>query len=316
MKSEPYVSVIIPVHNRPRELKRAVASVLAQTYSNFEIIIVDDCSTDNTFDVIRELQAQDLRIKGFRNEKNGGGAHTRNQGVLHSRGELIAFLDSDDEWSPEKLEKQLSLLDRVGDNSIIVTYFKVVGGGYDAGDYGKGRIITGRIREQLLKGHCGARTSTILVRREYFDRVGGFSDDLQSMQEYDLWIKLAEFYSVECVPEFLVVLHTDADVRISINPAHRLTGIEMFYEKWADTIEREVGREYVKRLKDAHQGTAYFNAVRAALKAKDVRQYLKYRTMLLDLDDVSWKRKLFLMATYVFVKTQSFLVGCKKKGME
>ena len=108
MNKNPTVSVIIPTYNRAHLVDRAIQSVLNQTYKDFELIIVDDGSTDNTEDIIKEFQKKDERIKYIRHEENRGGSAARNTGIKAAKGEYIAFLDSDDEWLPIKLGRQIS----------------------------------------------------------------------------------------------------------------------------------------------------------------------------------------------------------------
>ena len=105
----PKVSVIVPTHNRADLLPRAVDSVLAQTYGDYEMVIVDDCSSDNTQDVIAGFS--DPRIRSFRHDRNRGQSAAINTGIAHARGEYIGFLDDDDEWLPTKLEGQVALLE-------------------------------------------------------------------------------------------------------------------------------------------------------------------------------------------------------------
>src|SRR2546429_9117536 len=105
----PKVSVIIPTYNRAEFLCSAITSVLNQTFHNFEIIVVDDASQDHTREVMNSLG--DKRIRYIRHEKNKGVAATRNTGLVNAKGTYIAFLDDDDEWLPEKLQKQFNLLE-------------------------------------------------------------------------------------------------------------------------------------------------------------------------------------------------------------
>ena len=105
------VSVIIPVYNRVDTIKRAIDSVLCQTYKNLELIIVDDCSNDNTLQVIREFQ--DKRMKVITSERNSGANAARNKGIMAAKGQYVAFQDSDDEWVQDKLKIQLQdMIDR------------------------------------------------------------------------------------------------------------------------------------------------------------------------------------------------------------
>lgn len=106
LNGTPFVSIVIPTYNRARFLGRLVRSVLNQTYKNFEVIVADDASTDDTAEIIKTFK--DDRIRYIRHESNAGAAAARNTGIKASRGEYVAFQDSDDEWLPEKLEKQMA----------------------------------------------------------------------------------------------------------------------------------------------------------------------------------------------------------------
>ena len=104
------VSIIIPMYNREKTIKMAVESILEQTCQDFELIIVDDCSTDNTDEVVASIK--DERIRYLKNERNSGAAVSRNRALREAKGRWIAFLDSDDLWMPEKLEKQISFMEK------------------------------------------------------------------------------------------------------------------------------------------------------------------------------------------------------------
>lgn len=115
------VSIIMPSWNTGKFIAESIESVLAQTYKNWELLIVDDCSTDNTDEVVASFK--DIRIKYFKNEKNSGAALTRNRAMREAQGEWIAFLDSDDLWAPNKLEKQLRFMN---DNGYVFSYHDFV----------------------------------------------------------------------------------------------------------------------------------------------------------------------------------------------
>jgi len=126
MQDKPLVSVIIPAYNRAKTLQRAIESVLAQSYQNFEIIIVDDASTDLTAETIKDFLTPKTRY--FKHKNNKGPGAARNTGIKKSKGKFIAFLDSDDQWLPEKLEKQIEIFKKapkkialVGTNHYVVS---------------------------------------------------------------------------------------------------------------------------------------------------------------------------------------------------
>lgn len=116
--TEGLVSIIMPSYNTAKYIAESIRSVLAQTYEKWELLIVDDCSTDNTDEIVKPFLA-DERIRYFKNEKNSGAALTRNRAMHEARGEWIAFLDSDDLWNPEKLEKQIAFMK---DNGYVFSY--------------------------------------------------------------------------------------------------------------------------------------------------------------------------------------------------
>lgn len=110
MFTQNLVSIITPNYNCGRFISQTIESVLAQTYTDWEMLIVDDCSTDGSYEIALEYAAKDSRIKVFRNEQNSGAAISRNRAIEESKGEYLAFLDSDDLWMPEKLEKQIAFM--------------------------------------------------------------------------------------------------------------------------------------------------------------------------------------------------------------
>lgn len=159
------VSIITPMYNAKRYIAQTIQSVLAQTYPDWEMIIVDDCSTDDSPAIVQEFARADQRIRYFRQPENGGIACARNTAIGFATGKYIAFLDSDDLWKPEKLERQLAFMRRIGAH-FCHTACEVI----DADG-----ALTGQVRhvpemvayKQLLKGNPIA-CLTVLIDREYF----------------------------------------------------------------------------------------------------------------------------------------------------
>lgn len=117
----PTISIITPAYNCEKYLEEAVDSVLSQTMTDWEMLIIDDCSVDNTYSCMQKLAQRDSRIRIFRNMQNAGAAATRNYGIRQARGRWIAFLDSDDLWRTDKLQKQMELLDKYPEASFLFT---------------------------------------------------------------------------------------------------------------------------------------------------------------------------------------------------
>ncbi len=191
------VSVIIPVYNRPILLRRAVKSVLAQTYQNFEIIVVDDGSSEDVTKVVHGFH--DERLKYIRHLENKGAAAARNTGIRIAQGEYIAFLDADDEWFPKKLESQLQVFES-GSSQLGLMY-----GGYIVVSK-DGKMIRafrpqckGWVYEDLLLGKCIKTTSTIICKRVVFEKTGMFDELLPPTEDYDMWLRIARYYAVDFV---------------------------------------------------------------------------------------------------------------------
>ena len=167
----PKVSIIIPTYNRVDLLPRAINSVLNQTFQDFELIVVDDGSTDNTKQVVEEFQKKDKRIKYIWQENSGAPAKPRNTGIKNSQGEYIALLDHDDEWLPEKLEKQLEIFEKnrqtnlgfVGCNALIVKEDKIQE--YKTPKY---KNILLEILERNFIWSC----SSVMIKKSVLDKVG------------------------------------------------------------------------------------------------------------------------------------------------
>jgi glycosyltransferase involved in cell wall biosynthesis len=227
----PRVSIVIPTRNRPVFLIEAVRSVLGQTYSDFEIIVVDDASNDETPRLLEKLQ--DTRIRYFRHNVNRGEAASMNTGIRHSAGEYIAFLHDDDAWLPRKLELQVRCLDRCDAKTALVycAFFTV--------DAATGRVI-GKVipqkRGHLFRELCSKNwigiPSAVQLRRECFEAVGLFDEEIETGTDYDMWIRLSRCYRFEYIEEPLV-LYSIHRHQLSANYARLVRGKEAQLQKHA-----------------------------------------------------------------------------------
>jgi len=209
-KKAPTVSVVIPTYNLAHLIGRAIRSVLDQTYQDFEIIVVDDGSTDNTEEVIRSLN--DPRIHYIHHEKNRGGAAARNTGIKVAQGEYIAFQDSDDEWLPEKLEKQMQVFENApAEVGVVYTGFWRMAHGKKI--YVPSAKITrkeGNIHNELLRGNF-VGTPTAVIKNECFRKAGLFDERLPRLQDWELFIRISKFYEFKCIDEPLVISYFTPD---------------------------------------------------------------------------------------------------------
>ena len=180
----PKISIITPAYNCEKYLPDAVKSVLSQTFTDWELLIIDDCSKDNTYRYMKKLAEKDKRIRIFQNKVNSGSAATRNYGVRLARGEWIAFLDGDDLWREDKLEKQLAAAERSGAEIIYCSYSMVDKDGRRLSDF----LVPERTSysEMLEENVLGC--STVLLSRRIFS---GFQFSTEYYHEdYALWLQL------------------------------------------------------------------------------------------------------------------------------
>lgn len=225
------VSVILPTYNRACLLGRAMKSILAQTYSNLELLIIDDASTDNTESVVKGFQ--DNRVRYIRHMRRQGGAAARNTGINASSGELIAFQDSDDEWLLEKLEKQVGKLQRNSSIGVVFCGFAKWNGKVTAYVPQKSiNIIDGDISSQILKGNF-VGTPTMLIRREVLKRSGLFDRNLPRLQDWELVIRLAGICRFCFINEPLVMVY-ETHERISNNQQALVIAMEYILSKHND----------------------------------------------------------------------------------
>lgn len=234
------ISIIIPTYNRANCIKRAVESILQQTYKDFELIIVDDNSTDNTDELI--LAIDDKRIKYHKLEKNGGACRARNIGIQMAKGEYIAFQDSDDLWYPEKLEAQVKAFEQNKGYDMVFCSFKR--------DYGKSKIVpspelketSGMIFHSLVKGNF-VGTITILCKREVLEDLGGFDEAFPAMQDWELSLRISQKYKIYHLKEVLVEAEISED-SITKNKDKVLQAWDLLIEKYKETLNRKELKEW------------------------------------------------------------------------
>ena len=239
--NSPKVSVIIPTHNRAHLIGRSIQSVLNQTYQDFEIIVVDDGSTDNTREVIKEFQRKDKRIKYIKHSKNKGGSAARNTGIKTSRGEYIAFQDSDDEWFPEKLEKQMGFFKNMpAEVGIVYTDMWRITGNikkylYSPEIMPKDKIIYEQALDYSV-GNIGIQTS--LIKKEVFAKAGMFDEKFPRFIDLEFFIRLSKYYYFFHINEPLVN-YFDADKGISSNTKALITARKLILEKYFEDIKKD-----------------------------------------------------------------------------
>jgi glycosyltransferase involved in cell wall biosynthesis len=195
------VSVIIPTFNRAQKVSRAISSALSQTFNDFEIIVIDDGSVDETSDVLAGFRD---RITLISHSENLGVSAARNSGIKASQSPFIAFLDSDDYWLPEKLDAQVRYFMENPEAVACQPEEIWVRNGARVNPWKKHIKPSGDIFEQSLK-LCVVSPSAVMVRRELLDEVGLFDEDFPVCEDYDLWLRIACRYPIYLVNTYLLV---------------------------------------------------------------------------------------------------------------
>lgn len=241
------MSVVIPAYNRPDAVSRAIDSVLAQTLADLEVIVVDDASVDDVRGVVEGYD--DPRVRFFRHETNRGGSAARNTGIEHARGEYIAFLDSDDEWLPHKLERQVDCLSARSDEWVAAYC------GFERVRHGEYKRIRGLLsalvppRERvgieggvelvdqslLLNGVSTGGMSTVIATRDVVEKLGGFDASFDRRQDWEFRLRLLKQGKLACVNEVLVHKHQSSGGP-SAATVERAT--VHYLETFSDDVER------------------------------------------------------------------------------
>lgn len=198
------VSVIIPSYNREKTIKRAVESVLNQTYKDIEVIVVDDCSSDKTIEILTSIK--DKRFSYYKLDKNSGACVARNLGIEKAKGEFIAFQDSDDEWLSDKLEKQMKAFDNKDIDVVFCPFNKVSNEKTEIHPV----LHEGIVSRDALIGKSCVSTQTLIAKKECFDKIK-FDPFMPRLQDYDITIRLSEKYNFYFVNKPLVNMYVQGD---------------------------------------------------------------------------------------------------------
>jgi len=230
--TRPAVAVIIPCYNAASYLARALNSVFAQTYRDYCVYVIDDGSNDDTAAVLRSYAGRVVSLT----QEHSGQAAARNHGIRLSDSPYIAFLDADDEWLPEKLERQVTIFREAPNKGMIYSDCFTSGDGRSAGSY-FARIGTpygGRVFEQFLR-ICGVFTPTVMVRRECLLDVGLFDETFPVGEDYNLWLRIAASWEVGVIPEVLAIRH------VTPGSISRTTGREQVARNVITVFEKLLG---------------------------------------------------------------------------
>jgi len=199
-RRKPIVSVIIPTYNRGWILKEAIDSVLAQDFKDYELIVVDDGSSDNTSEVL-DTYGQNIIVLG---QANKGVSAARNRGIAEAGGQLVAFLDSDDLWLPRKLSRQVDFFNLNPDAVINQTEEIWIRNDVRVNPKNRHQKPSGMIFERSL-GLCLVSPSAVMIRKTLLDVVGLFDENLPACEDYDLWLRISCRYPVHLIDTPLII---------------------------------------------------------------------------------------------------------------
>ncbi|MDF0750462.1 glycosyltransferase [Marinobacter sp. 71-i] len=251
--ANPLVSIVTPTYNRADFIEQAVNSVLAQTYANFELLIVDDGSTDNTRELLEPALA-DSRVRYFHQE-NQGQSVARNLAISEAKGDFVCFLDSDNYWPPEKLEKQVELFRQHSDYDVIYGDIIIIDEtGKEVTRKNMSRY-SGHIARYMIRDNC-VSMNTAMAKRRCFDELGAMSGKRRVADDYDLWLRFSARFRFLYVPEFFAYYRV-MDDQISSDKTRR------FDSNWQ--IITDFRREFPDAMseQDFDSGFAAFHSRKA-----------------------------------------------------
>lgn len=249
-RASPLVSVIIPTYNRAHLIDRPIRSVLTQTFQDFELLLVDDGSADRTEEAVRKVG--DPRVRYIAQPCNAGVSAARNRGLRESCGEFVAFLDSDDEWLPEKLERQVEQFRQAPEKvGLIYTSVEAVTAKNSSWIFRSEH--RGNVYRKLLERNFILSGSCVMIRRNVIRSAGFFDEGIPAIEDYDLWVRVARFFEFDFLDEPQVRYYdlTD-DSRKSRHTADNLAARAWFYRKYRGEMRRE-GTDHLFLLESAQR---------------------------------------------------------------
>jgi glycosyltransferase involved in cell wall biosynthesis len=274
----PLVTVVVPTYNRPKRLQKAIDSIRNQNYRPLEIIAVDDHSSNQyAADLAAEIDQDDITIRVHRHSENKGASAARNTGINTANGDYIAFLDDDDEWMSEKIERQVSELENT-ESDIASCWIQRVGpdGRHRASHTPE---IDGDIIERLLLGNVTGTTSSVIIKTDLCRYIGGFDTSLPRWNDWDFALRATKYGDMVIVPEVLVRQYNWDGPQLSDDLDKLLTAKDHLLSKHTDLAsEYGMKSEFVSRVNfgvgySAGMSGEYAMARRSMLKAIQTYPY-------------------------------------------
>ena len=229
MSVRPVVSIVIPAFNRSEVIRRSLDSVMRQTYTDWECIVVDDGSTDETISIVDEYIGKDNRFSCVANSRKKGAQGARNEGIVHARGEWILLFDSDDSMHHDYLEKVAPLL--TNDNNIVACYGRMVEENSGKEIETLDNIKEGRVLKELLRGDCYYTYNAFVVRKKCLEEIGLLDEVCPSHQELETHLRLSRLCHYRVVHEVLWDYYVGRGDSISVDKRRHIEGLLYIREK-------------------------------------------------------------------------------------
>ncbi|MCG2721188.1 MAG: glycosyltransferase, partial [Thermodesulfovibrionales bacterium] len=273
-KSTATISVVIPTYNREKFLPRAIDSVLRQSHPVSEILVIDDGSTDNTLQLIKMAQQHFPLIKYIRLDKNSGAQNARHVGIHRATGEWLGFLDSDDEWLPDRVNLALEAAER---ENISVTHCEYIRQHLDGRQFLQHvPPLRGDVYLDFLKS-TNSSFPGLLLKKECLFAIGGLDTSLIAWQEWDVLLRLSKAYKFAYIPQPLFIWHWHDEPTISKDEYRSNKGYQQIFEKHEKEILEEAGLDVVmnhlKKIFAIYQNLGAF--AEANETANKINAYLK-----------------------------------------
>lgn len=227
MHKKELVSIVMPLYNCAGLVEQSIESVQAQTYENWELLVVDDLSTDGSYDIVKAYAQHDPRIRLLQNSSNSGAAVSRNYALREAKGKWVAFLDSDDLWLPEKLMKQVAFMEETGCHFSYTQYAEMNDGGELTGNYWTGPKKVGKVK-MFAYDYVGCLT--VMYDRAYVGLVQ--IPDLKKRNDYALWLKVIQKCPCYLLPEILAKYRVRTTGSVTDRKAGILKRVRHYYRMY------------------------------------------------------------------------------------
>ncbi|MBA7489541.1 hypothetical protein ES702_00075 [subsurface metagenome] len=249
MPNNPKITVVMPVYNGEKYLKEAIESILNQTFTDFEFIIINDGSTDSSFEIIQNYE--DERIKIINNEKNIGLTKSLNKALKVARSEYIARQDADDVSLPNRFERQTRYFEKYPELALVGTSIYEID--ENGNTIGKNIALTNPGIKNLLRGNKFTHGS-VMFKKKVIDRLGGYNESLKYAQDYELWLRIAKHYEVRNLPDTLYQLRSHSK-KIGVSTSER--ELALYWVLAQKLAKDDINQEALKAIKDKHIESLY-----------------------------------------------------------